>query len=246
MRLYPRNWRSRYGTEFHALLDDMALSTRDVFDILLGAVKMQMTNWNFARLTVAGSIAGLLAGAALSFAAPVRYASQVLLTVTPPSGLTTESVRGTVEDLKADILGRVSLESLIRAHNLYSRELLQTPLDKVVDEMRNSIRVSSSPSQDSKSLNFVLQFSYPDPHVAQEVDADLIQRFMEGAVTLRTAEPEPRIESGSVFQVLDPPTFPVAPISPNRTRFAATGLSAGLIAGLVFGFVFKSRQSSMV
>lgn len=37
-RLYPRQWRARYGAEFDALLEDMNLTWRDVFGVALAAL----------------------------------------------------------------------------------------------------------------------------------------------------------------------------------------------------------------
>jgi hypothetical protein len=37
-RLYPREWRARYGQEFDALLEDMNLTWRDVFGVALSAL----------------------------------------------------------------------------------------------------------------------------------------------------------------------------------------------------------------
>ena len=50
-RLYPPSWRKRYGTEFEVLLEDATPSVRDVFDLLCGALKMQITTWSFGKIT---------------------------------------------------------------------------------------------------------------------------------------------------------------------------------------------------
>jgi hypothetical protein len=42
LRLYPAPWRERYRGEFEALLEQMRPGWRDVFDVLRGAVKMQI------------------------------------------------------------------------------------------------------------------------------------------------------------------------------------------------------------
>ncbi len=41
-RLYPLQWRARYGQEFDALLDDASLRWRDLFDVLLSALETRM------------------------------------------------------------------------------------------------------------------------------------------------------------------------------------------------------------
>ena len=42
VRCYPAKWRDRYGAEFEALLEEMALGPLDVADILLGALDAQL------------------------------------------------------------------------------------------------------------------------------------------------------------------------------------------------------------
>jgi hypothetical protein len=49
-KLYPRTWRERYGAEFEALLDDAFLDGagadgRMAFDVLTGAIVMQVRSW---------------------------------------------------------------------------------------------------------------------------------------------------------------------------------------------------------
>ncbi len=49
-RLYPRWWRSRYGHEFDALLEDMNLNLLDVFGVVRSALEMRMKSTNAPRL----------------------------------------------------------------------------------------------------------------------------------------------------------------------------------------------------
>jgi hypothetical protein len=62
--LYPRPWRVRYGSEFAALLEDSGLPLKDVPDIVLGAIQMQIKNWTFARTVAVFAVAGALVGLA--------------------------------------------------------------------------------------------------------------------------------------------------------------------------------------
>jgi len=43
-RLYPAAWRARYGVEMEALLEDAGSGGGDLWDIVRGALNMQMTN----------------------------------------------------------------------------------------------------------------------------------------------------------------------------------------------------------
>ena len=83
-RLYPRNWRERYGEEFDALLDDATADGRQLLNVAQGAIIMQFTN-RLAYLKVVGALC--LAGALLAMASlyplPPRYVSSAVLRVTP-------------------------------------------------------------------------------------------------------------------------------------------------------------------
>src|SRR5579884_1814540 len=43
LRLYPRDWRARYGDEFAALLEDYPLTPYALFDLFLGALDAHLT-----------------------------------------------------------------------------------------------------------------------------------------------------------------------------------------------------------
>lgn len=45
LRLYPREWRERYGEEFEALLEEHGLSPLDTLDVALGAIEARRQRW---------------------------------------------------------------------------------------------------------------------------------------------------------------------------------------------------------
>jgi hypothetical protein len=237
--LYPSSWRKRYGAEFDALVEDTTLTVRDSFDVFWGALKMQMTTWNFGRITLSCAVAGMLVAAAVSFALPAHYLSQATLIVTPAD----ESTRGLPNNLmERSIFNREVLASLIQAHNLYPRERTRAPLDVVIDKMKSNIQVVSilpaSPGNGG-TLTFTIRFEYPDRYVAQQINEELLTRLIEGNLH---AQPD----SHWTFYVPTNPSLPAWPVAPNRTRFAAVGLFAGLLAGLTLAGVAKSRSSTTV
>jgi hypothetical protein len=62
-RLYPAQWRQRYGDEFDALIEDSRASWRSTFDILRGALKSRaVTAPSFLSIAVMLSMLGMLAG----------------------------------------------------------------------------------------------------------------------------------------------------------------------------------------
>jgi uncharacterized protein involved in exopolysaccharide biosynthesis len=245
-RLYPSSWRQRYGAEFEVLLEDAKPSVRDALDVFWGALKMQITTWSLGRITLACSFAGMLAAAAISFALPGHYVSQTVLFVTPADGPTStnESGRRLVSNMAQDIFSREYLASVIQGHNLYPRERARMPLNNVVDKMKKNITFEAAPSAspgNQGTLTFVVKFGYSDAHLAEQVNEQLISRFMEGIVNA------PQLDSSCcTFRVVDPPSIPISEFVRNRTQFAFVGLLAGLLAGLTLSIVFKSRRTTTV
>src|SRR4029077_18495193 len=81
--LYPASWRRRYGIEFEALLEDTGRHWRDVLDVLLGALKMQLTSWTLGKIAAGFGLAGAVLFFALSFIAmPDKYTSYCTLRLT--------------------------------------------------------------------------------------------------------------------------------------------------------------------
>jgi hypothetical protein len=246
VRLYPSSWRKRYAAEFEALLEDATPTVRDTFDIFWGALKMQMTTWSFGRITLAGSVGGILVAAAIFLALPVNYVSQAVLWVTPADGSTSpgESGRSLVSNLARNIFVREYLASVIQKHNLYPGERAHMPLDDVIDKMKRNITLEATPYASPvhpDTLAFVVRFGYPDARVAQQVNDELMSRFIEG--NLEIAQ---QLNSNWIFRVPDPPSLPVRPVSPNRTQFAGVGLFAGLLGGLTLAIVVRSRRGTTV
>src|SRR5579864_1364442 len=83
-RLYPASWRRRYSVEFEALLEDAGRDWRDVLDVLLGALKMQLTTWSLGKIAAAFGVACAVLCYTLSFVAlPDKYTSVCTLRLTP-------------------------------------------------------------------------------------------------------------------------------------------------------------------
>jgi hypothetical protein len=241
-RLYPSSWRKRYGSEFDALLEDSKPSAHDTFDVLCGALKMQMTTWSFGRVTLASTVAGMLVAVALSLALPAHYLSQTVLTFTPAdeSVPTDESARRLVDGMEQNIYGRNYLASVIHEHNLYWRERLRMPLDDVVEKMRRHISVAPVASPGTRNAHtVVVQFDYSDPRVAQRVNEELTSRLIEGGLNSQ-------LTSNWTFRVPVAPSLPLRPVPPNRARLMVLCLLTGLFAGLTLAIVVRSRRAISV
>jgi uncharacterized protein involved in exopolysaccharide biosynthesis len=71
---------------------------------------------------------------------------------------------------------------------------------------------------------YIVRFTYGDRNQAQRVVADLVVVIMQENGKRQAA-------GADLVEVLDPPSLPGMPISPNRRSFAVLGLVAGLLLG---------------
>jgi hypothetical protein len=203
-RLYPNEWRRRYGAEYEALLDEGTPRVRDAVDVFWGAFMMQITSWSSLRIVLVCALVGGLAAVAISFRTPVLYTSEVVvLQFTPkipsPAGglaMTAESQRPHMPELAQRTFDQTLLEFIIRKYNLYPIERAKMPIADVVEKMRSAILIRPVPLssldkervkvaeemwvRDLQSLDSALtvEFEYPDAQVAQRVDAELISMLI--------------------------------------------------------------------
>lgn len=77
--LYPKAWRDRYKNEFDALLEDVSITWRTFFDVLGGAVKMQMKRGTAWKIVAACGLAGVLAAGVFTLTIPKRYVSTAVI-----------------------------------------------------------------------------------------------------------------------------------------------------------------------
>ncbi len=213
--LYPRSWRARYGCEFEALLEDAGLRWRDLGDVVLSALAVQMRTWGVGKIVAALGLAGALAGVAGSFALPEQFVSEAVLHSehadrTDPIGSAAFS----------HALQRQSLEEVIRQEDLYARELSQKPMEDVFLDMRQAIRISSPASG---MIN--IAFNYDDRYKAQRALADLVN-------LVRRELPDAEIRGEA--------SLPQNPVKPNRMMVAGYGLGVGLLVAVVLGLFLPS------
>ncbi len=251
-RLYPAAWHQRYGAEFDALLEDRNPRLRDIFDVLIEAMKMQFKTWSFIRITLACSILGALIAAALSFTVPPQYISQTLVGVTepaaPPDATPPDGLKQLLSTLRTGTLDREFLASLIQEKNLYPRERARMPLNRVIDEMRKAIEVKPlSSSVDKRFAGFIIQFAYPDPHLAQQVESELIARFVQQNLSnhMNAASAGHPLPSETV-RIVNEPSLPQKPAGWSPIQKTTTGLLTGLLCGLILAATLRSRNNAII
>jgi hypothetical protein len=184
IRLYPANWRERYGEEFEALLDDSSPGWSAVFDLLKGAVKMQFNMPSFPKLVCALAIGGMLTGLAISFMVTPRYISQAEMEFNPAlQGSTPLNLVERLMQFEQQVLSRTSLSRIIQDPrlDLYRYERAHIPLEDVIEKMRTRdirIRIDSPGTREGK-LAFSVSFVYTDRIKAQQTVQALLTGFMD-------------------------------------------------------------------
>jgi hypothetical protein len=219
MRLYPAAWRERYGREFEALLEDVGPGWREFWDVVGGALKMQMVSWSWRKTAVGFALAGAVVAGVVALRMPNVYISTAVVKIAEGP----DTFRA-LAHAQQDVLRRGSLAQIISRYGLYPEERKSQPLEDIVMSMRNrSIRMS--PVAGSGSAAFSVSFQYPDREIARTVTRELTSRMLESAATGR---------SRITLEVLDAASLPGAPLLPNRAAIVAIGLGIGLALGFVF------------
>jgi hypothetical protein len=144
------------------------------------------------------------------------------------------------------VLARSTLTAIIQKYGLYSAKQAKMPLENVVTEMKNSIRMSPAvaigPAPRRQTVSaFEIQFIYKDPAVAQRVTEDLVSSFMEYGLenALRTGQTDYR---PLTLELLDAPSLPTVPSSPKLLALAIAGLAAGLVVGFLLALFRRSPK----
>lgn len=135
-RLYPRQWRDRYGREFDALLEDTPLRGADIFDLVKGALRMQFQFPNvWVRLGVF-AVAGALAGVAAAYAVKPDYVAtaNIQFFFNSPDAMNAHMQQ---------LLSRRSLTNIIVGENLFAQERLRLPMEDIIEIARQGVRVRS-------------------------------------------------------------------------------------------------------
>ena len=168
-RLYPSAWRSRYGDEFAALLDDVDARWRDVLNVLTGALTMQIRNFGVipAALTLAGAIAGFAAAATM----PQLYRSSVTLRLSGADPMITRSL----------------LESAF-GHDTSSRvNVPPSRIEVLVNDSRGAAAAGTR--------TLYMATLDPDPRQAQRATQRLLDGLDKATASLTTSNPPIRLET---------------------------------------------------
>jgi LPS O-antigen subunit length determinant protein (WzzB/FepE family) len=218
--VYPKSWRDRYENEFNALLDDVSPTLRTFFDVLGGALKMQMKIWSSWKIVPAFAVAGVLAAAVFSLSVPDRYVSTAVITIENggPEG---------VGSIIQRMMSRSALVHLINDQGLYKGERSRAPLEDVVEQMKTrDIRIAPVKSMTGGPTTISISFAAEDAAKARRTTDGLVH-LMEAILHAQAAAP------GQTFALIDPPSLAVH-VGPRRSRIIIMGVIAGILAGVLF------------
>jgi hypothetical protein len=241
MHLYPKTWRARYGEEFEALIEDSPPRWSTIFDLLKGALQMQLSMPNFPRLAVILSGVGMLVGFGISFLVTPRYTSmaEMALSVSPRTSPSAQRPDPALHfsQMQDEVLSRTSLSGIIQnpTLDLYKASRVHTPLEDVIAAMQRDIDIRPVDRPGSSRagwLPFRITFTYADPHKSQHAVQAFLMKFQDMNLE--------RHVSGINLEVVDPPSLPERATYPSRIVFTATGFGAGLTLAILM-VVFRRR-----
>lgn len=247
--LYPPDWRNRYGAEFGALLEDVGPGWRDFWDVLRGALAMQMKVSSFGKVTAACGLAGAMIAAVVAFQMDNRYVSYTVLRLSAPAGATMDDGRAAeqFQQLEEELLSRSFLTNIIQSKDLdlYKRERQHMPLEDIVQSMKTrDIQIRRIHGGQMANV-FQVLFKSADPVSAQAVTSRLAERMIDLNLARTESLPKSAVpdRTPAILQVLDPANVPESPVSPNRPVIAGLGLIGGLVLGAVLMGVRRWRLS---
>jgi hypothetical protein len=215
-KLYPRQWRSRYGNEFEALIEDsQATGIRELFDILKGATTMRLTQ---SPLPIIGifTLAGTFAMAVVWVAIPNMYRSEGTFAI--PTGAT----RVAINEAATDALDSHQLQPFLQKYGFDSPEAVEKSKGRIT--IRKAEPVAGHASEQLVGVHF----DDEDPVRAQAVAKEVMDRLVQ------------RLNArGMAATVTDAPARPTIPIAPALKKLLEMGVSGGLMLGVLAAIARK-------
>jgi uncharacterized protein involved in exopolysaccharide biosynthesis len=168
---------------------------------------------------------GMAAGIAVAIAVPNQYISSAVIR--------SSAGEPRVSAMLKQTMSVEALAGIIRRQGLYSDELSRTPIEEVAARLRQRVKIQVvHPATTPEHAAIVLSVMDRNRVTAQQINRALIASLMEANV----ARMEANVASanGSLLELLDPASDPVAPSSPNRPQIIGLGTLVGMLLGLVW------------
>lgn len=154
--------------------------------------------WWVAFITI---VLGICVAYALCRLLPKKYTSTTLVLVEPPTvpaNYVQPVISGTLSErlatMKAQILSRTRLQPIVEQFGLYGEYRNKVPMEGLVARLREAIEVAPvrpTPGTRSNGLpGFTVSVTFDDPHLAQQVCAQITSMFMQENLRQRQSQAE--------------------------------------------------------
>lgn len=223
-RLYPGRWRQRYGTEFGALLEESDAGWVAMADVLRGALAMQMRSWSVWKFVAACGVIGAAVAGIASWKTPKVYESIAILRMDRDDS----AMRERLGKMLQEVLSRNALSRLITTYGLDKAEPAQRPIEELVRDMRARTHVSLV----AHPATLKVSYRGNSPAKAKQVAGLLVSQLIDNNFKTAVAAGHGAWGAGPL-ELLDPPTLPQRPRSPNRPMMMTVGILLGGLLGMV-------------
>ena len=200
--------------------------------------KTGFINRRFALVPIAVGVAGLLAVIVANRLDLLPYQYRSIATLRLHGGNAEQ-----VQILETNVLSRTSLSTVINDPRLrlYSQELRTTPLEDVIQTMKEHLAIAFDGNHDGTV--FTISFDYPDRYKALMTVQTIMARFDAANAQLYPGNSLPPSMIPEVLDVLDTASLPQRPSWPNRRVIALLGGIIGVVLAAIIALIRRRWKS---
>ncbi len=133
----------------------------------------------------------------------------------------------------AETSGQAQLRSQLEANRLQMEDLAKSQAQLENQIAAYERRLNQTPVREEQLTDILRGYNLAKQHYD-----DLLSKVTESEMATSLAERQ----QGQQFRVVDPPSLPVKPSSPKRTKIALGGAAAGLLLGAVLALLIESMD----
>jgi hypothetical protein len=196
------------------------------------------------RAGACGGLVCAIAAVLVSFVWPDQYVSSALLRF-PPRYVPEQELEERKLDLElrlgamqAEVLSRTSVARIIQSPgiDLYARERRSSPMEDVIETMRNQVTFREI----YPAGMFSISFEYPDARKVQRVVRALVTALVDANERINRSPAQANLgpPSAEYLDIVDEASLPEKSAGPDRYAIAEIGLVAGFVLGVV-GFAMR-------
>jgi hypothetical protein len=223
VRLYPSAWRTRYGEEFEALLEDRVRSWEDVADIALGGIGMRLRYTSVPAMAALLGVAAAVAAGAAAAQQPDRFEWTALLEVhaDEASDDPREHPQMLLDTLRSG-LSAGSLTPLVVRYGLHGSPGVPQVSEELLRQVRGHVRVQPVLNENVFRISLVDTDAQSGRRITEHLTRELTRATQALPVRLHAGQ---RASVEGQHKNAD------------RVSTAGTlGFGGGALAGALFGF----------